>query len=74
MASEFGARIELLASRFRVARRTDEASAPALRAMQGVAVYARTDGMLYALFESTFWQERVQAEQPELTLAPTLQE
>jgi peptide chain release factor 3 len=36
--------------------------------MRGVAVYERADGSLYALFESTYWLERIEREQPELTL------
>jgi len=51
-----------------VARPTDEASRPALRAMQGVDVLERSDGELLAVFESTYWLERLEAEHPELRL------
>ena len=65
---EFGAPVELSATTWRIARRTDEASTPALRAMQGVAVYARADDTRYALFESPYWLARVEGDHPELTL------
>ena len=68
LESEFGAPVELTRTRYRVARRTDEASAPTLRAMQGVDVLRRSDGTLLALFESPYWLERLEQEQPELTL------
>jgi peptide chain release factor 3 len=71
---EFGAPVELSPTRYRLARRTDAASAPALRAMHGVDVLARADGTLLALFESPFWLERVAREQPELTLEPLVGE
>ena len=36
--------------------------------MQGVDVLARSDGTLLAVFESSYWLDRLIAEQPELTL------
>ena len=68
LENEFNAPVELTMTRYRVARRTDEASRVALRSMQGVDVLGRSDGTLLALFESTYWLERLQQEQPELTL------
>ncbi len=65
---EFGAAAELLPTSYKVARLTDEASAPALRAMSGVRVLERSDGSLLALFESPFWLARVEADQPEIRL------
>jgi peptide chain release factor 3 len=65
---EFGAPAELSPTSWRIARKTDEASTPALRGMQGVAVYARADGTRYALFESPYWLARVESDHPELTL------
>ncbi|HJR26187.1 MAG TPA: peptide chain release factor 3 [Acidimicrobiales bacterium] len=65
---EFGAATELSPTAWRVARRTDEASTPALRGLQGVAVYARAEGTRYALFESPYWLARVEGDHPELTL------
>ena len=50
------------------ARRTDSASADALREMRGVRVLGRADGTLMALFESQFWLERLEGDHPELVL------
>ena len=68
LENEFGAPVELATTNYKVARRTDEASRPELRAMQGVDVLTRSDGMLLALFESTYWLDRLESEHPELTL------
>src|SRR5690606_26281351 len=68
LENEFGAPVELSPTSYTVARRTDETSATALRSMRGVDVLARADGTLIALFESTYWLDRLVAEQPELTL------
>mgnify|MGYP006275749271 CR=1 FL=1 len=68
LEQEFGAPVELAMTRFQVARRTDDASRPTLRAMQGVDVLERSDGTLLALFESTYWLDRLTTEQPELCL------
>ncbi len=65
---EFGAATELTPTSYRVARRTDEASEPALRAMRGVTVLRRADGTRLALFESPYWLERVESDNPELVL------
>jgi peptide chain release factor 3 len=68
LEQEFGAPTELSPTQYTVARRTDEGSEAALRAMPGVGVMARADGTLYALFESPYWLARVEGENPELTL------
>ena len=68
LENEFGAPVELSPTTYSVARRTDAASAPALRGMRGVDVLGRSDGTLIALFESTYWLDRLMADQPELTL------
>jgi peptide chain release factor 3 len=66
--SEFGAAVELSPTAYRVARRTDVASAPELSHTTGVRVLERADGTLLALFESPYWLDRLQAEKPDLTL------
>jgi peptide chain release factor 3 len=68
LENEFGAPVELSPTTYKVARITDAASAPTLRAMSGVRVLERADGAMVALFESPFWLARVEAEQPELRL------
>jgi peptide chain release factor 3 len=68
LENEFGAPVELNPTSYKVARITDEASAPALRAMSGVRVLQRADGATLALFESPYWLARIEADQPELRL------
>jgi peptide chain release factor 3 len=68
LEQEFGAKVELSPTAFHAARRTDEASRARLRAMRGVDVLERSDGTLLALFESTYWLERLLVEEPDLTL------
>jgi len=68
LENEFGAPTEILPTSYTVARRTDESSSAALRALPGVDVMSRADGTLYALFESPYWLARVEAEHPDLTL------
>jgi peptide chain release factor 3 len=70
LENEFGAPVELSPTSYTVARRTDAASAAALRAMRGVDVLDRSDGTKIAVFESTYWLDRLVADQPELLLEP----
>ncbi len=65
---EFGAGVELTSTPYRLARRTDAASAERLRATSGVRVLTRSDGVLLALFESPNWLARLEADHPEWTL------
>ena len=68
LENEFGAPIELATTAYTVCRRTDAATRELLRPMRGVDVLERSDGVLLALFESTYWLDRLIAEQPELCL------
>ncbi len=68
LENEFGAPVELLTTAYQVARRTDAASRERLRSMRGVDVLDRSDGAMIALFESTYWLDRLVADEPELTL------
>ena len=68
LENEFGAPVELSMTSYQVARRTDEASTPELRSMQGVDVLERADGTRLALFESPYWLDRLVGERPELVL------
>lgn len=68
LENEFGAPVELAPTSYTVARRTDEASEPALRSMQGVDVLIRADGTRIAVFESQYWLDRLLVDQPDLTL------
>ena len=68
LTHEFGAPVELRPTAYRLARRTDAASAAELRRQRGVAVLERADGTLLAVFESPHWVARLEADHPELTL------
>jgi len=68
LENEFGAPVELSPTSYRVARRTDPPSAEKLRAMRGVRIVERADGTLLALFESTYWVDRLEQEHPDLVL------
>src|SRR6478752_7689954 len=65
LENEFGAPVELSPTGYTVARRTDAASAAALRSMRGVDVLGRSDGTMLAIFESRYWLDRLAGEQPE---------
>ncbi len=68
LENEFGAPVELNTCSWTTARITDAESAEELRGMSGVTVAARSDGELLALFESPYWLERLERDNPELTL------
>ena len=68
LENEFGAPVELSPTAFKVARRTDAAGAEQLRGMRGVRLVERSDQTLLALFESTYWVDRLEQEHPDLLL------
>ena len=68
LENEFGAPVELSPTNYRVARRTDAESALAMRGMRGVRILHRADGTVMALFESQYWLERLEADNPDLVL------
>lgn len=68
LENEFGAPVELTATSYTIARKTDAESAAQLQAMQGVDVFKRAEGTMLALFESRYWMDRVVADFPDLTL------
>ena len=65
---EFGAAVELSPMTFKVARRTDPATAEHLRRMSGVLILARRDGIPLALFESEYWLQRIESDHPDWCL------
>ena len=69
LENEFGAAVDMTGSPYVVARRTDKATADALRGMIGARVVNRSDGSLVALFESKYRLERLAADHPEYQLA-----
>ncbi len=68
LENEFGAPVELSPTNYKVARRTDGESALAMRGMRGVRILHRADGTVMALFESQYWLERLEADNPDLVL------
>ena len=70
LASEFGAPAEILPANYQAIRLTDAASAPQLRATGGIRILTRSDGALVALFENRYRLQRLEADEPELTLEP----
>jgi len=68
LENEFGAPVELSPTNYKVARRTNAESALAMRGMRGVRILHRADGTVMALFESQYWLERLEADNPDLIL------
>ncbi|MFM8862151.1 MAG: peptide chain release factor 3 [Acidimicrobiia bacterium] len=68
LENEFGAPVELSPTSWRVARRTDRPSAERLRGVRGVGILEKADGTLMALFESQYWLERLESDDPDLVL------
>ena len=73
LENEFGAPVELSPTSYRVARRTDAESEPALRAMRGVTVLRRADGTRSPCSRAPTGSTG-SSEQPELTLDRLLAE
>jgi peptide chain release factor 3 len=65
---EFGAPIELSATAYKVARRTDPDTVRHLASVSGNRVMSKADGTLLALFETPGWLARLEAEHPDWTL------
>jgi len=72
LEGEYGAKVSLVNTPHRLARRTDSATAAALRAVRGVRVLRRSDGTLLAAFESPFWLDHLQREHPDWTFESIL--
>ena len=70
MRAEYHVEVELASNGIQVARRTDAATAPKLREIGGIRLVDRSDGALLALFENKYRLERLQRDEPELTLKP----
>lgn len=70
LAMEFNAPIEVLSAPYEAIRATDAESARRLRAIGGIRIMQRSDGVLVALFENQYRLARLAADEPELTLEP----
>jgi peptide chain release factor 3 len=69
---EFNVPIEVGTTPYEAIRLTDERSAGRLREIGGIRILQRGDGELVALFESRYRLQRVENDEPELTLAHIL--
>jgi peptide chain release factor 3 len=65
---EFGAKVELLRTNHKLARRTDAATAAHLKDIGGCRVLARRDGTLLAVFESEYRLQRLEGDHPDWLL------
>ncbi len=74
LGSEFGAPTEIRNAPYQAIRLTDKASVDRLRHIGGIRVLSRSDGALVALFENRYRLQRLQSDEPELTLEPILAE
>jgi peptide chain release factor 3 len=68
MKTEFGVDVLVDETNWKLARRTDEAGAEAIRSDNLADVRTRTDGVVFALFTSQFQVDRLERDRPELTL------
>ncbi len=66
---EFNAPSEIVSAPYDAIRFTDEDSAKRLREIGGIRIMQRGDGRLVALFESRYRLQRLENDEPELTLA-----
>lgn len=70
MRAEYNVEVELGGNSIQVVRRTDAATAQKLREIGGIRIADRSDGALLALFENRYRLERLQRDEPTLTLKP----
>ncbi|HAY67262.1 MAG TPA: peptide chain release factor 3, partial [Acidimicrobiaceae bacterium] len=68
LENEFNTPVELSPTSYSVARVTDAESIPLLRGLRGVEIVERSDGAIWALFESAFRVRQVAQDKPEATL------
>lgn len=72
LAHEFNAPTEILNADYQAIRITDKESAPRLREIGGIRILRRSDDVLVALFQSRYRLQRLESDEPELTLIPIL--
>lgn len=72
LAHEFNAPTEILNADYQAIRITDKESAPRLREIGGIRILRRSDDALVALFQSRYRLQRLESDEPELTLIPIL--
>ncbi|MCU1501291.1 MAG: bacterial peptide chain release factor 3 (bRF-3), partial [Ilumatobacteraceae bacterium] len=74
LGSEFGAPTEIRGAPYQAIRLTDKASVDRLRQIGGIRIMHRSDGAIVALFENKYRLQRLESDEPELTLEPILAE
>ncbi|MEO5899584.1 MAG: peptide chain release factor 3 [Ilumatobacteraceae bacterium] len=74
LGSEFGAPTEIRSAPYQAIRLTDKASVDRLRQIGGIRIMNRSDGAIVALFENKYRLQRLESDEPELTLEPILAE
>ena len=72
LAHEFNAPTEILNADYQAIRITDKKSSPRLREIGGIRILRRSDDALVALFQSKYRLQRLEADEPALTLTPII--
>ncbi|MEY3805705.1 MAG: peptide chain release factor 3 [Actinomycetota bacterium] len=72
LAHEFNAPAEILHADYQAIRLTDKDSIPRLREIGGIRILRRSDDALVALFQSKYRLQRLESDEPELTLTPII--
>jgi peptide chain release factor 3 len=72
LAHEFNAPTEILNADYQAIRITDKESIPRLREIGGIRILRRSDDVLVALFQSKYRLQRLESDEPELTLTPII--
>jgi peptide chain release factor 3 len=72
LGSEFNAPTEIVSAPYQAIRLTDKRSADRLRQIGGIRILNRSDGELVALFENRYRLQRLENDEPELTLEPII--
>lgn len=72
LATEFNAPTEILNAEYQAIRITDKESAKRLREIGGIRIMRRRDDQLVALFTNRYRLQRLESDEPELTLKPII--
>ena len=72
LTHEFNAPTEILPADYQAIRLTDKESVARLREIGGIRILRRSDDALVALFQSRYRLQRLESDEPELTLVPIL--
>jgi peptide chain release factor 3 len=72
LAHEFNAPTEILNADYQAIRITDKESSPRLREIGGIRILRRSDDALVALFQSRYRLQRLESDEPSLTLTPII--